>query len=166
MVTEIRTESNKVIAQRFIEEVFEKGYDDAIDELVADDFTPHSWSTDATGKDAVRDAVKRAAGGLTDAHITIEDVIGEADKVAVRVWSQATQTGEFMGLPPSGKMYAIEEIHVFRVKDGKVVEHWHQGDWLGMLRQLGAMPGPAGAPTQPKDGQPQPDDEQPLTPTS
>lgn len=142
MVTEIRTETNKVIARRFIEEVFEKGDDDAINELVADDFKPHNWSTDATGRTAVRDAVKRASAGLTDARITVNDVIGEDDKVVVRVTSQATHTGEFMGLPPSGKTYRIEEIHIFRVQGGKVVEHWHQGDWLGMMRQLGALPGP------------------------
>ncbi|HZM72379.1 MAG TPA: ester cyclase [Candidatus Polarisedimenticolia bacterium] len=142
MITEIRTETNKVIARRFIEEVFEKGDDDAIDELVADDFTPHNWSTDATGRAAVRDAVKRASAGLSNARITVDDVIGEDDKVVVRVTSQATQTGDFMGLPPSGKTYRIEEIHIFRLKGGKVVEHWHQGDWLGMMRQLGALPGP------------------------
>ena len=147
MVTEIRTETNKVIAQRFIEEVFEKGDDDAIEELVADDFRPHNWAKAGTGKAAVRDAVKRASAGLTDAHITVNDMIGEDDKVVVRVSSQATQTGEFMGLPPSGRTYNIDEIHIFRLRDGKVVEHWHQGDWLGMMRQLGALPGPSGGQT-------------------
>jgi steroid delta-isomerase-like uncharacterized protein len=145
MVTDIRSETNKVIAQRFIEDVFEKGDDEAIDELVADDFTPHNWSTGDTGKDAVRGAVKRASAGLTDAHITVNDVIGEDDKVVVRVTSTARQSGEFMGMPPSGRSYKIDEIHIFRMQDGKVVEHWHQGDWLGMMRQLGALPGPKGA---------------------
>jgi steroid delta-isomerase-like uncharacterized protein len=144
MVTELRIETNKVIARRMIEEVFERGDDEAIDELIADDFTPHNWAKAGTGKSAVRDAVTRASAGLTDAHITVNDVIGEDDKVAVRVTSTATQTGEFMGLKPTGKTYTIEEIHILRIQDGKVVEHWHQGDWLGMLRQLGAMPGPSG----------------------
>jgi steroid delta-isomerase-like uncharacterized protein len=144
MVTELRIETNKVIARRMIEEVFERGDDEAIDELIADDFTPHDWAKAGTGKSAVRDAVTRASAGLTDAHITVNDVIGEDDKVAVRVTSTATQTGEFMGLKPTGKTYTIEEIHILRIQDGKVVEHWHQGDWLGMLRQLGAMPGPSG----------------------
>ena len=48
-------------------------------------------------------------------------------------------------MPPSGKRYSIEEIHIFRLRDGKVVEHWHQFDQMGMMRQLGFMPGGDGA---------------------
>ncbi len=55
--------------------------------------------------------------------------------------AQATQVGEFPGLPPSGKSYAIGEIHIFRIRAGKVAEHRHQYDQLGMMRQLGMMPG-------------------------
>jgi steroid delta-isomerase-like uncharacterized protein len=142
MVTDITSDTNKVIARRMIEEVFEQGDEAAIDELVADGFIPHSWGSDAQGRDAVKQAIGRAKAGLTDPKLTIDDVIAEGDKVAVRVSSTATQSGPFMGLPPSGKSYAIEEIHIFRIEDGKVAEHWHQGDWLGMLRQLGALPGP------------------------
>ena len=72
--------------------------------------------------------------------MTIHDVVAEGDRVAVRLTSKATQTGMFMGMPPSGKTYEIEEIHLFRIVDGKVAEHWHQGDFLGMMRQLGALP--------------------------
>ena len=140
MITDTRTETNKVIARRFVEEVFEQGDEDAVDELVADDFIPHNWATDDRGPQAVKQAIARARKGLEDAHLSVEDVFGEDDKVAVRLSSTARQTGEFMGLPPSGKTYTIEEIHVFRITDGKVAEHWHQGDFLGMFRQLGATP--------------------------
>ncbi len=61
--------------------------------------------------------------------------------MAVRFMAEATQVGEFMGLPPSGKTYRIGEIHIFRIRGGKVTEHWHQFDQLGLMRQLGAMPG-------------------------
>ena len=61
--------------------------------------------------------------------------------MAVRVTARATQVGEFMGLPPSGKSYTIGEIHIFRIRDDKVVEHWHDFDQLALMRQLGAMPG-------------------------
>ena len=140
MITDTRIETNKVIAQRFIEEVFEQGDEAAVDELVASDFVPHNWATGARGPDAVKKAIERAHTGLEDAHLKIEDVFGEDDRVAVRLTSTARQTGEFMGLPPSGKTYEIEEIHVFRIADGKVAEHWHQGDFLTMFRQLGATP--------------------------
>jgi predicted ester cyclase len=50
-----------------------------------------------------------------------------------------------MKMPASGRRYEIGEIHVFRLADGKVVEHWHQFDQMAMMRQLGAMPGQGGA---------------------
>jgi predicted ester cyclase len=71
----------------------------------------------------------------------VHDVIEAADRVAVRLTSRAQQTGSFMGMPATGKRYEIEEIHIFRVADGRIAEHWHQGDMLGMMRQLGLLPG-------------------------
>ena len=139
--TMMTTEDNKALVRRFIDEIFLEGKPEAVDELLADDFVPHNWGKTGTGKSAMTDAIKRASAGLSDAQMTIEDVIAEGDKVAVRLTSHAVQTGPFMGLPPSGKPYTIEEIHIFRIKDGKVTEHWHQGDFMGMMTQLGAMPG-------------------------
>ena len=139
--TMMTTEDNKALVRRFIDEIFLEGKPEAVDELLADDFVPHNWGKTGAGKSAMTDAIKRASAGLSDAQMTIEDVIAEGDKVAVRLTSHAVQTGPFMGLPPSGKPYTIEEIHIFRIKDGKVTEHWHQGDFMGMMTQLGAMPG-------------------------
>ena len=72
--------------------------------------------------------------------MTIEDVIAEGDKVVVRLTSHGRHAGEFMGMPASGKEYDISEIHIFRIADGKVAEHWRDADMLGMMRQLGALP--------------------------
>jgi predicted ester cyclase len=71
----------------------------------------------------------------------IEDTIAQDDRVAVRLTASATQTGAFMKMPPSGKRYSIGEIHIFRIRDGQIVEHWHQHDQVGMMQQLGVMPG-------------------------
>jgi predicted ester cyclase len=60
--------------------------------------------------------------------------------VCVRVTSSGQQTGEFMGLPPSGKRYTISEIHIFRIRDGQVSEHWHELNAADLMRQLGAGP--------------------------
>jgi steroid delta-isomerase-like uncharacterized protein len=134
-------EQNKAVVDRFIREVFVEGRSDAVDELVADDFVPHTWGQMAQGRDGLRQAMERVARGLADARMTVEDVIAEGDRVAVRLTSQARQVGEFMGMPPSGGEYRIEEIHIFRVRDGRIAEHWHQADFLAMMKQLGAMPG-------------------------
>ena len=141
MTTATRTtEENKAVVRRFIDEIFLEGNLDSVDELLTEDFTPHTWGKVEPGKEAMKAAIERVSKGLSDASMTIEDVIAEGDRVAVRLTSHAVQTGEFMGLPPSGKPYTIGEIHIFRLVDGKVAEHWHQADFMGMMRQLGASP--------------------------
>jgi steroid delta-isomerase-like uncharacterized protein len=133
-------EDNKALVRRFIDEVFVDGRFESVDELLSDDFVPHTWQFSGDGKADLKTAIERVSKGLADGQFTIEDIIAEGDRVAVRVTAQATQVGEFMGLPPSGKTYTIGEIHIFRIRDGKVVEHWHQFDQLGLMRQLGALP--------------------------
>ena len=77
--------------------------------------------------------------------MTIEDMIAEGDRVAVRLSSHAVHSGDFMGMPASGKAYTIPEIHIFRIRDRQVVEHWREADMISMMKQLGAMPEPVGA---------------------
>ncbi len=134
-------EQNKAVVDRFVRQVFVEGRREAVDELVAEDFVPHTWGQMAEGREGLRQAMERVARGVADARMTVEDVIAEGDRVAVRLTSQARQVGELMGMPPSGREYRIEEIHIFRLRDGQIVEHWHQADFLGMMKQLGAMPG-------------------------
>jgi steroid delta-isomerase-like uncharacterized protein len=134
--------ATKALVRRFIEEVFVASRPDAVDELVADDFTPHSWSGVGPGREPLKQAQQRISQGLADARMTIEEMIAEGDLVAVRLTSHGRHAGDFMGMPSSGKEYTIGEIHIFRIRDGKVAEHWREADMLGMLQQLGAMPEP------------------------
>jgi steroid delta-isomerase-like uncharacterized protein len=135
------TDDNKAIIRRFVEEIFTRGDKAAVDELVADDFVAHTWpSASGNAKQDLKGAIDRVGQGLADVAFTVDDLIAEGDRVAARLTSAATQVGEFMNLPPSDKRYSIEEIHWFRLRDGKVVEHWHQMDQMGLMRQLGAMP--------------------------
>ena len=128
----------KVLVRRFIDEIFVKGNADAVEKLVTSDFTPHSWGKMPSGIEPLKDAIKRAHAGLSDVSMKIEDVIAEEDKVAVRLTARGRHTGEFMGLPPSGKDYTISETHIFHLRDGKISEHWRDADMLGLMRQLGA----------------------------
>jgi steroid delta-isomerase-like uncharacterized protein len=134
-------EANKDLVRRFVREIFEDGNADAVDELVAEDFVPHTWPSTGDGRGDLKRAIERVSKGLSDATFEIEDMIAEDDRVAVRLTASARQTGEFMGMPSQGKSYTIGEIHIFRVRDGKVSEHWHQFDSMGMMTQLGALPG-------------------------
>jgi steroid delta-isomerase-like uncharacterized protein len=135
------TDQNKELVRRFVDEIFVQGSFDAVDELLADDFVGHTWPGTGDGKADLKKAIERVSAGLSDPRFTIEDMIAEDDRVAVRLTASARQTGTFMGMPGSGKAYEIGEIHIFRIRDLKVVEHWHQFDSMGMMRQLGALPG-------------------------
>jgi steroid delta-isomerase-like uncharacterized protein len=139
-------EANKSVVTRFIDEVFLGGDFEAVDELCSDDFTAHTWGPGPTGVAELKAAIERVNAGLSDATMRVDDMVAEDDRVVVRLTASATQTGPFMGIQATGKRYEIGEIHWFRLQDGRIAEHWHQADFLGMLRQLGAMPQPGGSP--------------------
>jgi len=136
------TDKNKAVVRRFIEEVFVKGNVAAVDEFAAADFVPHSWASVKPGIENLKQAVTRVSSGLSDVRMTIEDMIAEGDRVAVRLTAHAVHKGKFMGMPATGKSYTISETHIFRVADGKIVEHWRDADLLGMMQQLSMSPAP------------------------
>jgi steroid delta-isomerase-like uncharacterized protein len=139
------TAANKALVRRFIDEVFLQGRLDAVDALLTEDFAAHTYGPGPFGRDELKVAVGRVSQGLADVSMTVEAMVAEDDMVAVRLTSSAVQVGAFMGLPPTGKRYEIGEIHLFRVRAGRIAEHWHEADFLGMMRQLGALPPPGGS---------------------
>jgi predicted ester cyclase len=139
LTDQIHIGAMKALVRRFVEEIFEAGHQEAIDELVAPEFTSHTFGTN--GPDELRAATERVHGSLTDVEFTIEDIVADHDRVAVRLTSSATPIGEFMGVQAAGRRYTVTEMHFFRVEDGQVAEHWHTHDALGIMRQIGALPG-------------------------
>ena len=133
-------DQNKALVRRFIDEVFLRGCSRPLTAL-SDDFTATRGFDDAgQGRPEAGDhpGVGRAR---PDATMTIEDVIDEDDRVAVRLTSHAVQVGPFMGWPLSGRAYtsARPNLPDPRRQDRG---HLHQADFLGMMRQLGVLPGP------------------------
>ena len=135
------TDDNETLVRRFVEEVLAKGRIEAVDELVAPDFVSHTWDMTDAGRDKLKAITPQMHERLTDVEMSVDEVVAADDRVVVRLTSSATPTGDFMGVPAAGKRYSIGEIHWFRVRDGQIVEHWHQMDGLGLMRQLGATPG-------------------------
>jgi predicted ester cyclase len=79
---------------------------------------------------------------FSDIQFTLEDLIAEGDKVGVGYTARSTHTGEFQGIPPTGKSVTITGIDIFRLADGKIVEMWVEFDQLGQLQQLDVIPTP------------------------
>jgi steroid delta-isomerase-like uncharacterized protein len=112
-----------------------------IDELVDPDAiirTP--LPGDATGAEKLKQVWAVLLRGLPDLHLTVEDLIGEDDKVVARIVCTGTHLGEYMGVEPSGKSIAYDEIFIFRFANGRVVETWGVVDVLSQMRQLGVIP--------------------------
>jgi predicted ester cyclase len=78
--------------------------------------------------------------GLPDLHLTIEDLIGEDDKVVARIVVTGSHLGDYMGLEPTGKSIAYDEIFIFRFAGGRVAETWGVVDVFSQMKQLGVIP--------------------------
>ncbi len=72
--------------------------------------------------------------------LTTEDLIAEGDKVVLRFNLRATHQGEFMGVPATGREIDVPGIIIYRIADGKIVEHWMHLDSVRMMQQLGVQP--------------------------
>jgi predicted ester cyclase len=84
------------------------------------------------------------ASAFSDNEVTVDDQIAEGDKVVTRWSSKGTHSGEFFGIPATGKRVAGKGIGISRIVDGKIVEEWGESDMLGMMQQLGVIPPPEG----------------------
>ena len=144
------SEQNKAIAARMPLEVFNQGKLEVVDEVVADNSVDHGTLPPGmpSGKEGVKVLVKSLRSAFPDFKIAIDLQVAEGDLVVQHVTSTGTMKGEFAGMPPSGKTATWEAIHITRIKDGKIVEHWQVQDQLGMLQQLGLMPTPEAAPAR------------------
>jgi steroid delta-isomerase-like uncharacterized protein len=138
-------EANKAITRRIPVEVFNEGDLGAADEVIAADYTEHVPMPGAPpGLAGFKQYVTMLRAAFPDLHYTVEDEIGEDDRVVGRMTVRGTHRGAFLGIPPTGKQVTWTEIHVGRVVDGKLVEHWANADMLSLLQQIGAIPGPDG----------------------
>jgi predicted ester cyclase len=75
--------------------------------------------------------------------IEIEDLVAEGDKVAVRGTVHGVHNGPLNDIPPTGKPIAIALYIIYRIANGKIVEHWMLTDMLALLQQIGAVPAPS-----------------------
>ena len=75
-----------------------------------------------------------------DEQTVFDDQIAEGDKVVSRMTSTATHTGEFQGIPPTGKRITVTGIWIERIAEGKIVERWGVVDMLAVMQQLGVIP--------------------------
>ncbi len=136
------SEENKRIARAVLEELFEKGNLNAAGELIHPDFVNHEAPPgNPQGPEGLKETVAWLRGLWGPMHADVEDEIVEGDKVVARVMMHGRHLGVFLGRQPTGKEYAVEHIHIWRIADGRVIEHWSVRDDLGQALQLGLLGG-------------------------
>ena len=109
----------------------------------AEDVVYHGNDGEIRGRENVKAYLQTFMTALPDLKLTVEDIFGEGDRVFSRARLQGTNTGEFNGMPPTGKSIDIAWImNVCRVQDGKIIEEWEILDQLELLRQLGLIEAP------------------------
>jgi predicted ester cyclase len=142
-------DENKALVRRLVEEVWNRGHLAVFDELYAPGFRFHDPGLPQV---RTREEDKHWIAGILSAfpdfHITIDDMIAEADQVTVRLTARGTNTGDIGAPrphPATGKQVTITGIAIARIANGQFVEIWHQVDWLGMFQQLDLIPAPGHA---------------------
>ncbi len=133
-------EENKVLVRQFFD-ALSQGRLDTLDAFLAPNYSAHFAGIPAP-MSRVDFAQFMAAfiAAFPDQQHTVEDLIAEGDKVAPRLVIRGAHQGAFNGIPPTGKLVTITAINILRIANGKIVEHWSEGDNLGMLQQLGVVP--------------------------
>lgn len=139
--------TNRAVVERFIEDVYNLKQVDVVDELVA----PTHESNDPAlpgirGPEDVRLVAQMFQETFPDWHESIEDLVVDGDRVAVRLLASGTHQGFFLDIPPTGRRVTIGGMVIYRLRQGQIVEHWAMFDTYGLIRQLGAMPALESAP--------------------
>src|SRR6266498_682513 len=139
------TDTNKTIARRLLEEVWNKGNLAALNEIIAKDHVssgPGTLPGLPTGPEGTKQLVTVYRNAFPDVHFTIDEQIAEGEKVVTRWTAHGTHQGELVGMPATGKSSTVTGIAVDRIANGKISESWGIFDQFGMMQQLGVIPMP------------------------
>src|SRR5262245_8956359 len=113
---------------------------DGVDHLFAKNFVHHFRDPLPSGFEGLRQVGIMMNGAFPDVVVTEEDLIAAGDRVVERSSAAATHTGALMGAPPTNKRVHWSEIHVYRLKDGRIAEHWAEIAMMELLQQTGVLP--------------------------
>ena len=130
-------EANKALVRRFFDEAWNQGRVEILDEILTPDYTSHNkLEIEVLGPEGLRTAILDQRRAFPDLTTTIEDLIAEGDRVAVRAVDRGTFDGPFLGMEPTGRTFEITWIDFFRIEDGRLAEAWLELDVGDFRRQL------------------------------
>ena len=133
--------SNKDTIRRMFDEIINLGKIDVVDELFAEDFqtvTPQG----TFDRDGFKGYVMAWRTGFPDIHCDVDDLIEEGDRIAWSVRARGTHTGDFNGIPATGRSVDFLSLNIGEFRDGRAVKHTVLMNDVAMLTQLGLMEPP------------------------
>jgi steroid delta-isomerase-like uncharacterized protein len=135
-----QAEANKAIIRRY-RQAHNQNDMATLDEIVAADIISHNGLPGLpAGREGGKIAHQGSLAAFPDGKTTSDDLIAEGDKVVERFTLVGTHTGDFLGIPASGKQVKVTGMSIFRIANGKIVEHWGENDGIGLMTQLGVLP--------------------------
>jgi len=141
------TEMNKSVVRRYLEDVWGKGNVNLLRDLVSQDVTDHNPSPgQPCGFEGQEWAARGFLKGVSNAKMTVDQLVGQGDLVVDHWTYSATHTGEMFGMPATGRKFTITGSDWSRLENGKLAEIWHVEDMLSLMQQLGLAPVPQGLP--------------------
>jgi len=127
------------VVGRYIDECWNRGRIDLVDELVDADFIDHLpfGSQSPDGIDGLKAMIETVRLGFSDFRIDVEDMIAEDDRVVTRFLATGTHDGPFFGSLPSHRRAQIDGIAIFRVEHHQILDQWCMVDCNRLMQQLG-----------------------------
>lgn len=129
---------NVEVARRTQLDYFGAGRYELADRSVTPNYVDHEAPPGTPpGPEGANAVLRWLRGAFNDLSYEVKDAFGAGDRVAIRVITRGTHTGEFMGRAASGRPFEIEAIHLYRIEDGRVAEHWAKRDDVALAHQIG-----------------------------
>lgn len=131
------TTSNTETALRVLELMCNGDTGPAVEEVIHPEYRNHLMNVE--GPEGFREVVGRVHTTFADVTQEPLDVIASGDRVVVRTCMRALHVGDFQGVAATNRTIEMQQVHIWRLADGRVIEHWPQLDQAGALRQMGAL---------------------------
>ena len=134
-------EANKALVRRFFDEVMNEGRLDVVEEIFAPEYVNrHAHPGQTPGPEGVRQLVTNVRRAFPDLEETVDDLVAEGDRVALRLTLRGTHRGPFRGVEGTGRRVEVMGMAIVRVEDGRIPEGWFFFDRDAMWEQLGVEP--------------------------
>ncbi len=136
----MQEEKNKQVIREFTR-IFKNEHNvNGVNHLFDKNFVHHFRSPLPAGFEGLRQVGIMMNGAFPDVAVTEEDLIASGNRVVERSSAVATHKGAMMGEKPTNKTVKWSEIHIYRVEDGRIHEHWAEIAMMELLQQISVLP--------------------------